>query len=201
MPRERSLHVETETLPELAGYAERVGLLRLSGEINATETDLFASSLLAYANGGTADLIVDLSRITFLSATGADVLIAFGEEFRRGGRRLLLVVVSGQVSRLLGILRVADHLSVHESVDAAADAYLKAIGQYGSGRGAELAGEVVSAAPAWASELGKVAGSLLTATTVTDVLQRTILTSRDLILDADLASVTLRQPPHARQHP
>jgi hypothetical protein len=46
-----------------------------------------------------------------------------------------------------------------------------------------------------------VAGSLLTATTVTDVLQRTILTSRDLILDADLASVTLRQPPHARQHP
>jgi anti-anti-sigma factor len=187
------LHVETETLPELAGYAERVGLLRLSGEINATETDLFASSLLAYANGGTADLIVDLSRITFLSATGADVLIAFGEEFRRGGRRLLLVVVSGQVSRLLGILRVADHLSIHESVDAAADAYLKAIGQYGSGRGAELAGEVVSTAPAWASELGKVAGSLLTATTVTDVLQRTILTSRDLILDADLASVTLRQ--------
>jgi anti-anti-sigma factor len=193
MPRERSLHVETETLPELAEYAERVGLLRLSGEINATETDLFASSLLACANGGTADLIVDLSRITFLSASGADMLIAFGEEFRRGGRRLLLVVASGQVSRLLGTLRVADHLSVHESVDTAADAYLKAIGQYGSARAAALADEVVPAAPAWASELGKVAGSLLTATTVTDVLQRTVLTSRDLIGDADLASVTLRQ--------
>jgi anti-sigma B factor antagonist len=124
VPFERSLHSETRTPPELASCAERVVLVRLSGEVDGAESDRFAASLTAYADGGPADLILDLSRVTFLSAAGADVLVAFSEEFSRIGRRLLLVVGSGQARRLLDVLRVAEGLEIHASVDLAVSAYL-----------------------------------------------------------------------------
>jgi hypothetical protein len=74
----RSLRAESEVLPELLRYSGQAELLRLGGEVDATKTELLASSLPAYAVGGPADLIVDLSQITFLSAAGVDVLITFG---------------------------------------------------------------------------------------------------------------------------
>jgi anti-anti-sigma factor len=194
VPFGRSLRRETQIPPELASCAERVACVRLSGEVDGAETDRFASWLGAFAKGGPADLIVDLSRITFLSTAGADVLVALSEEFSRTGRRLVVILGFGQARRLLDALRVTDGLEIHATFDSAVSAYLNTAERGERARVARPVDEDTVVTSDLTSGLARLTGALLEARTVTGVLERTIVTARRLVPGADSVSVTVREP-------
>lgn len=124
-PGDRRLRFDMQSLPDLEQH-DQVALLRLGGEIDATASAELAARLNTAVDGRPEDLVMDLSKVTFLSTAGAEAVMAFAARCAAENRRLLVTGVSGQVQRLLGVVRAADTLEVHPTVEAAVAAYLDA---------------------------------------------------------------------------
>lgn len=72
-------------------------LVRVRGEIDATNAPSFADALQAVATIGGREVDLDLSSVTFIDSTGIRALL----EGRRLGLDLRLVASSAQVDRVL----------------------------------------------------------------------------------------------------
>jgi anti-anti-sigma factor len=133
-PGDRRLRFEMQSLPDLDGDDRQAALIRLSGEIDAGASAELAARLRAFADGRPKDLVIDLSGVTFLSTAGAEAVMTFGTRRAAEGRRLLVGGGSGQVQRLLDLVRAADVLDLHPTVDAAIAAYAEREGGPGGVR-------------------------------------------------------------------
>lgn len=133
-PGDRRLRFDMQSLPVPEGHSDQFALIRLSGEIDAAASAELAAWLRTSVDGRPKDLVIDLSKVTFLSTAGADAVMALGARLAAEGRRLLVGGGSGQVQRLLGVVRAADVLDLHPTVDAAIAAYADRAGRPGGVR-------------------------------------------------------------------
>ncbi|NLT56126.1 MAG: STAS domain-containing protein [Actinomycetales bacterium] len=88
------------------GTAPHPGGLAFFGEIDLRNEDLFRRTLRAALGRVTAELVVELSGVTFLGVGGARALVTTTQTFRDGGGTLRLEAPSAPVERLLRMLRV-----------------------------------------------------------------------------------------------
>jgi anti-sigma B factor antagonist len=94
-------------------------LARVQGEIDMATTPDFAEPLLRLAESGKRGLIVDLTDVTFMGASGLHVLEDVQARLRRGGGRLAVVAPRGIPLRVLKLTGSDRALGVVDSVDAA----------------------------------------------------------------------------------
>jgi anti-anti-sigma factor len=101
-------------------------VLRLSGEIDIAS----CRGLDHQLRGNTGCVVVDLSKVTLLSAAAIGVLIAHAERLADAGGGLLVVAGTSEIRRLLRVTQAEDVLDVRDSV---ADARQRRISRGGDG--------------------------------------------------------------------
>jgi len=94
-------------------------LARVQGEIDMATTPELAEPLLRLAESGTRALIVDLTAVTFMGASGLHVLEQVQAHLRRSGGALAVVAPGGIPLRVLKLTGAERALGVVDSVDAA----------------------------------------------------------------------------------
>jgi anti-sigma B factor antagonist len=76
----------------------------LDGEIDISNCPAIRRLLMAVISGGNIHLVIDMSGVTFIDATGIGALVAAANQARAAGGGLSLLAPSRQVQRLLDIL-------------------------------------------------------------------------------------------------
>jgi anti-sigma B factor antagonist len=66
-------------------------------------------------------LVVDLSELAFMDSMGLGTLIGSTEEFREGGGEVRLVVLGGEVMRVLEVTGMGEALRVYPDVLSAVE--------------------------------------------------------------------------------
>jgi anti-sigma B factor antagonist len=84
-----------------AGYE-----LALSGRLDASTASEMREALHAAVDAGAADLIVDVSGVDMVDATGLGVLLGAHRRADRAGRRLVLRDASPRLVRVLRLARL-----------------------------------------------------------------------------------------------
>ena len=79
-------------------------LLVLAGEIDIADEDGLRDLLTAGLSASDRGLVVDLSRVTFMSCTGVGALVRLAGDADRAAVALVLTAASAPVSRLLTVL-------------------------------------------------------------------------------------------------
>lgn len=83
-------------------------VVRLDGECDTTTVLVTADALARAIDAGAADVVVDLSEVTFLCAATAGVLIGTRNILRGQSRTLTLRAPSRSAMRLLGVCGLVD---------------------------------------------------------------------------------------------
>ena len=86
--------------------------LVLDGRLDGRSTALVRESLHALMRGGRDEVVVDLSRVESVDATGLGVLAAAGKQLSDDGRRLVLRGAPAGLRRVLAFTRVRSLLMV-----------------------------------------------------------------------------------------
>ena len=97
-------------------------VVSVSGEIDVYTAGTLREELTGVIGPDHADLIVDLSEVTFMDSTGLGVLIGSVKRAREYGGRVQLVVAEGKVVNLLRVTAVTQWFRVHETLEAALSA-------------------------------------------------------------------------------
>jgi anti-anti-sigma factor len=85
-------------------------VLRVRGEIDASNADRFATVVCSAAANGVSR--IDLSEVEFFAAAGAHALAVAADRLHERGERLILVDPGDRLTRLLTATLVADHPAV-----------------------------------------------------------------------------------------
>ncbi len=94
-------------------------VVALCGELDAVDTPVVASRLIAAVVARGPSMIVDLAGLKYISAGGLGVLVRVLHWTRAAGGDLLLAAPQHQVRRLLGATGLTGVFSVYPSVEQA----------------------------------------------------------------------------------
>jgi len=88
------------------------GTLRVRGELDMANAHVLRSHLDALFEREDGDVMVDLSDVTFIDASGVEVLFSADAQLRVGGRRRLRILTpSRAVLRLLDLAGLTEHFA------------------------------------------------------------------------------------------
>jgi len=118
---------DSPSFSALLHEAHGVQVLRVSGEIDLHSVPRFQDALEKKAVAAVEReeapsagvLVVDLSELGFMDSMGLGTLIASTEEFREGGGEVRLVVLGGEVMRVLEVTGMGEALRVYPDVPSA----------------------------------------------------------------------------------
>ena len=89
------------------------GRLRVAGEVDlAVSAALLDAIISAGSTGGTPDLVVDLTEVTFLDSTGINALVEARNRLAAEDIRLRIENPTPFVAHVLDVVGVADHLGL-----------------------------------------------------------------------------------------
>jgi anti-anti-sigma factor len=124
MPRDVTLDAQTLNVGgaeaprlDLAISVEEPGhLLALSGRLSARTVAYGRAALVEAIEGGTGDVVVDISGVQLVDASGLGVLMGAHRLAQRSERRLVLRSVPERIERLLAATHLNRVLSVEQAV-------------------------------------------------------------------------------------
>jgi anti-sigma B factor antagonist len=94
-------------------------VMRVTGEIDVETAGDLRQQLALHMGSHQPDLIVDVSRVTFMDSTGLGTLVRAVRQVRERGGRMELVVDEGPVLDLLRLTALAGVLPIHRTVQEA----------------------------------------------------------------------------------
>jgi anti-sigma B factor antagonist len=99
-------------------------IVTIAGDIDACTAPAMLAYVLNAAAGsdggvGGSDLVMDLSAVTFMDASGLSALTRADGGARRAGRQLRLAAPTSRVARLLAITHLDLHFDLYLSTEAA----------------------------------------------------------------------------------
>jgi anti-sigma B factor antagonist len=97
-----------------------VAVLEVEGEIDVATAPQFGDRLRALESDGTATVVVDLSKVSFLDSTALGVLVASFKRLREGGGTLRIVATEPRILRVFEITDLDRVLSIYPTPEAAA---------------------------------------------------------------------------------
>jgi len=119
---------DSPSFSALLDEAHGVQVLKVSGEIDLHSVPRFQDALektVAATERKEAPsarvLVVDLSELGFMDSMGLGTLIGSTEEFREGGGEVRLVVLGGEVMRVLEVTGMGEALRVYPDVPSAVE--------------------------------------------------------------------------------
>jgi anti-sigma B factor antagonist len=111
MRGELTVHVESK--------GDRAAQVVLEGSVDAHTVERFQKALADLAEGGVLWLVVDLSKMEYISSVGLNVLVNARSERRKAGGDLLLVAPQSHVLTIFKMLGLLEVLPISPTLDAA----------------------------------------------------------------------------------
>ena len=108
----------------LLDHRNSVGVARLSGDVDITQTAALRNQLLGAVRNDDLGLVVDLTETRFIDSVGVSLMFELAE--RLSGRQLRFAVVvpdEGLVQRVLTIVDLDSVAEVHRTLDDALAAF------------------------------------------------------------------------------
>ncbi len=90
-----------------------------SGRLDSGSAPDFEARLGEAIDGGAHDVVIDLSRLDYISSKGLSALLAAGKRMKRAEGRMVLAAASGAVHQVIVISGFDRVFELHETVDAA----------------------------------------------------------------------------------
>ena len=94
-------------------------VVSVMGELDLAAVPGFERTLLDVTEAATGEVIVDLTRCTFLDSRGLRVLVAARQRLERSGRSLALVAAGPVVMRIFRFTGFDEWFDIYPSLDAA----------------------------------------------------------------------------------
>ena len=105
----------SSNLDQLRITVERAGdrdIVYLDGELDPHTAPLLKQQVDELAEGGSLDVVLDLSRLAFIDSSGLRVVISAHREMADRGGQLTLRSPSDTAQRLLEITGLVDHIAI-----------------------------------------------------------------------------------------
>jgi anti-sigma B factor antagonist len=97
-----------------------VPVVGVEGEIDVATAPQLGDRLRVLESDGTATVVVDLSRVSFLDSTALGVLVASFKRLREGGGELRIVAQEPRILRVFEITDLDRVLAIYPTPEAAA---------------------------------------------------------------------------------
>jgi anti-sigma B factor antagonist len=98
---------------------DRTHLVAPAGEIDALTAPQLGATLLGLAEKGRTDLVVDLSRVTFMDSTGIAVLLNTLRSLASRGRSMVLVCPTERILKPFEVTGLVNRLQIARSREEA----------------------------------------------------------------------------------
>jgi anti-sigma B factor antagonist len=118
------LELSVVTLPPDSARSAADGyvVVALRGECDVTNSHILRERLLALLDGQAPRVILDLTALAFIDASGATALVIAGRRARQSGVTLALAAAQKIVARVLSLTTLDQHFPVYATVaEALAD--------------------------------------------------------------------------------
>ena len=102
-------------------YVAACTVVQVDGELDHATAPVLGATLDRQIGAGRDQVIVDLTRLTFLDSSGLRVLVSRDRQLRRRKTSLRLVGPSAWVRKLLGITGLDLVFDIHDTVQTALD--------------------------------------------------------------------------------
>ncbi len=109
----------TDFTSERSMLSDGHGLIEVSGEVDLYTAPRFKDDLIALIDEGVVDIVIDLSRVTFIDSTALGVIIGGVKRLHDVDGRLALVAASRPVVRILNITGLDRVLTIFDTREAA----------------------------------------------------------------------------------
>jgi len=96
-----------------------VMIIQADGGLNADTAEEFVTSIVKLIDAGLRKIIIDCSRLEYISSFGLGVLIRLHRRLGECGGDVKLSNVRGMVPEVLQLTRLNRHVGIYPSVDAA----------------------------------------------------------------------------------
>jgi anti-sigma B factor antagonist len=96
---------------------DKAVIIKPTGSIDSTTTDVVEKQLFKLINNGTKYIITDFSEVTFISSSGVGTLLASMSFLRENNGDLMVMNVSERVKDIFDILNINDYFITIESVN------------------------------------------------------------------------------------
>jgi anti-sigma B factor antagonist len=100
-------------------HAEGATVLSVGGELDVSAAPSLSGELNDIIRSGEGDVVVDLSRVSFVDSTGLAVLLNALRRLTRARRRMGLVIGTGAVLRAFEVTRLHWTFEVFDDVESA----------------------------------------------------------------------------------
>jgi anti-sigma B factor antagonist len=100
-------------------------ILKADGGIDAANADEAVAELTLLVESGLRKLIIDCSRLGYISSAGVGVLVRLHKRLLTVGGHAKVAAVHGPVFRLLELTKIADVFEVYPTVNEALEAFRK----------------------------------------------------------------------------
>ena len=109
----------TDFSSERSMVRDGLGLLTLTGEVDLYTAPRFKDDLVALIESDAADVVIDLSGVTFIDSTALGVIISGVKRLHERDGRLAIVAGSRPVVRILDITGLDRVLTIFDTKEAA----------------------------------------------------------------------------------
>ena len=94
-------------------------IIRADGGLNSENSAQFISELATLIDNGQSKIVVDCSRLTYISSYGLGVLMRLHAKLAKRGGNVKLACVKGLVEKVLTVTRLNSVLEIYPDVDRA----------------------------------------------------------------------------------
>ncbi len=96
-----------------------VVIVRVKGRLDASNSSVLESKLLALIDGGTQRLVVDCAPLEYISSAGLRVLLVAAKRIKNADGEIGLAALQDAIKEVFDIAGFSSIFGMHDSVDAA----------------------------------------------------------------------------------
>ncbi len=118
------MSVKTTTL-----HSGKIGIIEVKGSlVGGEETDELRSAVADFVEQGTKNLIIDLSKVTYLNSTAIGVLVSTHTTFSRNGGKVKMTGINKNINNIFVITKLTLVFDVTETREEAVKALEATLG-------------------------------------------------------------------------
>jgi anti-sigma B factor antagonist len=95
------------------------GTIALSGDIDRTAEGVVTAAYDEVLRGGTSDLSLDFTEVTYINSTGIAVIVSILARAKRDGMNVSAYGLTDHYKHVFEITRLSDFMTIHENGAAA----------------------------------------------------------------------------------
>jgi anti-sigma B factor antagonist len=107
------------TILKIEERSNGLTLVHIEGDLDSMGTHMVQNDFTGAAKGSKDDVIVDLSKVGFISSAGMAMLLVKGKALRKNGQKLVIAAASTRVLEVLSLAGFHELFDLYPTLEAA----------------------------------------------------------------------------------